>query len=160
MAHLTSEEVELKIKQQDGLLAQPPMSVAEREELIAWLDGVKNDVSQVMYAVMPKELWDGVPDKLLSVELLGASKHPMIPDGMYLLDLPKGLDRKYRDPAALAVAHLALAPRTIRFLPEVMSILLPEPTSHDRMGAKIFLRELATKHANDADILEWLSLLK
>lgn len=153
------EEVDSLAKYQRTLLDSPAMTVAEREELIVWIDEIRNIVSSVLYAVMPKELWDTAPDKLLSVELLGSCNHSQLPNGMYLLDLPEGADSKYKNPVARALAFLAQAPKTLRFVPEVMSILLPEPTSHDRMGAKIFLRDMAKQHENDKDVLEWLSLL-
>jgi hypothetical protein len=137
----------------------PACTLDEREEFIKWLDHIQSICMHVFYATAPEELWQdkdvtnfvliGQPDKY----------NTEIPRGMYCVDLPPIFDAAYRNPIALAFAHLAQAPENFKFVPSAISIVLPKPTAHERFSAKMFFKKLINDNTENQDLREWASKL-
>lgn len=147
---------------QEILYKNPPPSIADREALIAWMDELRSVVVNIFYAIIPEDLWKSHEGEVeaISVELCGITDDiSSLPRGMYLIDIPADLDEKYRDPLALAFVHFGRPPEGLELIPNIMSVVLPKPTAHEKISAKMFMRDLVRENEGNAEILEWAEKL-
>lgn len=138
----------------------PAPSLEEREEFIKWLDYIQSVCMNVFYATAPDDLWK---DKdVYKFVLVGQADkaNKEIPRGMYCVDLPDEFDKTYRDPIALAFAHLAKAPDSLSYLPRMLAVVLPKPTAHERFSARMFFRKLINDNSENQDLCDWASKIK
>ena len=148
------------LKYNKVLYDAPAPSLEEREEFIKWLDFIQTACMHVFYATAPDELWKD--SDVFNFVLIGQTdkRDTEIPRGMYCVDLHDCFDRAYRDPIALAFAHLTKAPDTLSFVPSSASVVLPKPTAHERFAAKMFFRKLISDNSENQELCEWASKLK
>lgn len=157
------DEDELRIsslKHNKELADIAALTLDEREEFIKWLDHIQSVCMNVFYASAPENLW---ADKdVLNFVLIGQTNkyNTEIPRGMYCVDLHPTFDTSYRDPIALAFAHLAKTPEHFKFSPSAISVVLPKPTAHEKFSAKMFFRKLISDNTENQDLCEWASKLK
>lgn len=138
----------------------PGFTMEEREEFNKWLDHIHAICMNVFYATAPDELWK---DKdTFNFVLIGQTdrRDTDLARGMYCIDLHDAFDESYRNPIALAFAHLAKAPEHFKFVPAAVSAVLPKPTAHERFAARMFFRKLINDNAENQDLCEWASKLK
>lgn len=143
---------------QTALMKEPAFTVQERERFTAWLADFKIAVTHIFFAISPDDLWDNAK-ATVQINLVGNNSRTTLAQGMYCIDLPLGVDDKYRDPVALAVAHFGECPPDVPRVPDLMAIILNKPTAHERFSAKDFLHKLAEANKDKPDIVEWASEL-
>ena len=93
------------------------------------------------------------------VNLVGNNNQFDLPRGMYCIDLPVGIDEKYRDAFALASIHFGAPPDVVHILPEILSIALAKPTAHECMEGKMFIKQIIKENQTNPEILEWANAL-
>lgn len=143
---------------QDKLKLIPPPTIEEREQFLAWIDSIQNVSMNIFYATAPDSLW--AQEEIFTFKLVGCNGfNTALKRGIYCIDLPSAYDQKYRDPIAMAFAHLANAPEYIKQVPVLMGINLPKPTAHERMSAKMFFRQLALENKDNQEIVDWATQL-
>ena len=152
-------EFEKKAKWQEHLMHLPPVTVEQREEFVQWLDKLERAMTHIVYAIAPMTIWSDEEESKVLLTLVGNNNRVELPSGMYCIDLPIGIDLKYRDAFALATIHFGAPPAIPHLLPEIMSIALVKPTAHERMEAKMFIKNIIKENADKPDIIEWATAL-
>lgn len=148
-----------KAKWQTKLLESPPPTVEEREIFIKWIEELKAATMHIFYAITPLEAWGTELDSSICPVLVGNHDRLDLPKGMYCIDLPDGVDHKYRNPVALAFVHFGTPPEGNVDIPVIMSVALPPPTAHERIAAKMFIRNFIKSNENNPEVLEWAQKL-
>ena len=162
-ALLDLDDILEHLKYNKELSDLPPPSLEQREEFIKWLDHIQTVCMNVFYAAAPQgaqelELWK---NKNFNFVLVGQTdkRNKELPRGMYCIELHPAFDVSYRNPIALAFAHLTKAPEHIIFVPRILGVVLPEPTAHEIFAAKMFFRKLVNDNKENKDLCEWASKL-
>lgn len=143
---------------QTELFGKDPPSISERVEFIAWADSVESAVKKIIYTVSPPEFINAEEDKYIIVNLCGSHGYSFdpLPLGLYCIDLPVEIDDKFRDPVALAVMHMCAPPAHIKLIPEILSVAVPAPRSHDVAEARLYFYDLISNSV-DPNVKEWAS---
>lgn len=157
---LTQEELEELSNYNKELREIPAPTLEDRENFIKWLDHIQAMCMNVFYATAPDELWKD--KEVVNFVLIGQTdkRNTEIPRGLYCIDLDPLYDKSYRDPIALAFAHLCKAPEDFKYVPSSFSAVLPKPTAHERFSARMFFRKLINDNAENEDLCDWASKLK
>lgn len=151
------------LKYNKELSELPAPSLEQREAFINWLDYVHTICMHVFYATVSEERWqDLCQEREVSFVLVGQpdKRNTEIPRGLYCVDLHPLIRSSYRDPVALAFAHLTKAPDDLVFVPSALSVVLPKPTAHEIFSAKMFFRKLINDNTENQDLCDWASKLK
>jgi hypothetical protein len=147
------------LKHNKELVDIPALTLDEREEFMRWLDHIQTVSMNIFYATAPEDLW---ADKaVINFVLVGQTDKydTEIPRGMYCVDLHPSFDTAYRNPIALAFAHLAKVPDHFKFTPRALGVALPKPTAHEKFSAKMFFKKLINDNAENQGLCEWAAKL-
>jgi len=148
----------LKYNKELSNLSTPTLE--EREEFIKWLDYIQTVCMNVFYATAPATLWES--NDVFNFVLVGQTdkRNTEIARGLYCIDLHSAFDETFRNPIALAFAHLAKAPEHFTYVPSILSVVLPKPTAHEIFSAKMFFRKLINDNVENQELCDWASKLK
>lgn len=120
-----------------------------------WMDTIHNNITTLVYACCPKELWDRKGGDV-ELELVGAEDREELPDGLYLTDIPSGLEEEYKTPMALAVAHIGRRPSEgIKYMPYFVNMVFSPPSATERAAARGEVRKWSESEDADEDTKEW-----
>jgi hypothetical protein len=148
----------LKYNKELSNLTAPTLE--EREEFIKWLDYIQTVCMNVFYATAPATLWES--NDVFNFVLVGQTdkRNTEIARGLYCIDLHPEFDVSFRNPIALAFAHLAKAPEHFTYVPSILGVVLPKPTAHEIFSAKMFFRKLINDNVENQELCAWASKLK
>lgn len=120
-----------------------------------WLDGVHNNLSTILYASCPAELWERKGGDI-ELELVGAEDREELPDGLYLTDAPAGLSDEFRAPLAISTAHIGRRPEEgVKYMAYFVNMVFPAPSATERAAARGAVREWAEEASDSPDVQEW-----
>jgi hypothetical protein len=136
-------------------------TVEVRDRFLEWLDSMRVITANVFYAIAPDECWEADENSTLSVTIpVNSGIIPDIPQGAYCIMLPDDhIPDKYRDPVALAFAHLGKKPEDVKLLVHMLRFPLPKPTAHERLAAKMFFKKLILDNPDNEEIKSWATQL-
>lgn len=156
---MNKKELLKKVERQTKIWHLPAITFEQKEEFELWLDTLERNITLLVYGIAPASAWADKENARLMVTLVGNNAQHNLPKGMYCLDLPLGIDNKYRDAFALAVIHFGAPPNIPQLLPELMSFALTKPTAHECLEGKMFIKSIIEDNKDKEDIVEWATVL-
>ena len=152
-------DIEVNPEKQKELFELPAFSIAEREIYIKWVDEIRDIAMHLIYAVTPLTAWD-TPTGTLAATLhgnVGQAKDLAL--GLYLIVLPEGVPKIYKNSLACAFAHLCKLPNNLKIPLSSYKVILNKPSGHEIFAAKMFIKKYINENLQDAKIQKWANQL-